>query len=431
MFDRDVSSRRSMTIRVLTAGILIGTAGSLLACSVPVCRYALERWQADLFDVVIFHDAPLTKDQTDIVDSLRPDEDGKKPANVHVTYVNVNDDIAPLFQPMWEASQKESLPRMAVRYPDPRIAPAGIWSGDVSKTSVDTMLNSKVRRLVGEELVKGTSAVWVMLESGDAKKDAAAEKRIQSRLDHLEKTLEISKPDAQDIEEGLVAIDPDKLELSFRMFRLSRTDPAESFFVDLLLHTEPDLKDEEFANQPIAFPIFGRGRCLYALIGDGIDNDNIDEACQFLAGPCSCQVKNQNPGVDLLMTTDWDSLVNSTIEIDTSLPPLIGLQGFKDPDDENEEPIIATETGELIETNAIMPETQSDADTTLADNAPATTHRLPEPVSPGIKPIQATSVSATTAEPGVSVLMRNLVMLAMGAAVGVILFSIIVVRRQS
>ena len=388
-------------------------AGTLMACSVPVCRYALERWKADLFDVVVFHDAPLSQQQHEILDSLRPDENGKKPANVHVTLVNVNEEVPPLFQPMWEANRNETLPRMVVRYPDPRVAPDGFWSNDISRKSIGLLLDSKVRRLVGEELVKGTSAVWILLESGDSEKDAAAEKRILDRLEHLEHTLEISKPDAQDIEEGLVAIDPDKLELSFRMFRLSRTDATESFFVDSLLNTEKDLRDDEYAGQPMAFPIFGRGRCLYALIGDGIDNDNIDEACQFLAGPCSCQVKNQNPGVDMLMATDWDALVNATIDVDNSLPPLVGLQGFEQSDSKIDSVSSTTTTdGTGVDdslVNASM--TGVDAATNTRRGSFATT-KLP-------------------VDTGVSSLRRNLVMLAMGAGVVVVLLSIFVVRRQS
>jgi hypothetical protein len=35
----------------------------------------------------------------------------------------------------------------------------------------------------------------------------------------------------------------------------------------------------------------------------------IDEDAIFLVGSCSCEVKEQNPGVDLLMQADWVGLV--------------------------------------------------------------------------------------------------------------------------
>jgi hypothetical protein len=48
---------------------------------------------------------------------------------------------------------------------------------------------------------------------------------------------------------------------------------------------------------------------LLPLIGAGITPQNIQEAAGFLAGPCSCEVKEQNPGFDLLVGTDWDVLL--------------------------------------------------------------------------------------------------------------------------
>ena len=57
--------------------------------------------------------------------------------------------------------------------------------------------------------------------------------------------------------------------------------------------------------------IFGRGRALDALIGKGINADTIAEAAKFLCGACSCQVKRLNPGVDLLIAANWDTILNA------------------------------------------------------------------------------------------------------------------------
>jgi hypothetical protein len=56
----------------------------------------------------------------------------------------------------------------------------------------------------------------------------------------------------------------------------------------------------------MVFPLFGRGRAMPALVGAGITPENIKDAAAFLAGPCSCEVKRDNPGVDLLLTADWE-----------------------------------------------------------------------------------------------------------------------------
>ena len=50
-------------------------------------------------------------------------------------------------------------------------------------------------------------------------------------------------------------------------------------------------------------------------------------ACQYMVGECSCTVKTQNPGVDLLMSANWsESLGGDTVVIvdsQTELNPLL------------------------------------------------------------------------------------------------------------
>ena len=90
----------------------------------------------------------------------------------------------------------------------------------------------------------------------------------------------------------------------------------------------------------MAFPIFGRGRALYALVGKGINNDTIDAAGTDLTGPCTCTIKEQNPGIDMLMPVAWDELVERLPEADTPLPPLVGLTGFDEeagPEENNDQ----------------------------------------------------------------------------------------------
>jgi len=46
-------------------------APAALACNVPVYRYALERWPADDYEAVVFHDGPLPDDARPLIDELR------------------------------------------------------------------------------------------------------------------------------------------------------------------------------------------------------------------------------------------------------------------------------------------------------------------------------------------------------------------------
>jgi len=69
------------------------------------------------------------------------------------------------------------------------------------------------------------------------------------------------------------------------------------------------LQAQGSAAEPIVFPVFGRGRALFALVGEGINSDNLREAIAFITGPCGCEIKMMNPGVDLLMSVNWDASV--------------------------------------------------------------------------------------------------------------------------
>ena len=93
------------------------------------------------------------------------------------------------------------------------------------------------------------------------------------------------------------------LKMSFSILRVSRTDAAEKHFVHILRHMEKDLSA---AAEPMVIPVFGRGLALYAIVGKGITENNVADAATFLTSACSCEVKQLNPGVDLLMTVDWD-----------------------------------------------------------------------------------------------------------------------------
>ena len=41
--------------------------------------------------------------------------------------------------------------------------------------------------------------------------------------------------------------------------------------------------------------------------GTELDDAGIEDTSLFLTGRCSCRVKNENPGWDLLLKTDWET----------------------------------------------------------------------------------------------------------------------------
>ncbi|MFK7818913.1 MAG: hypothetical protein AB8G99_09345, partial [Planctomycetaceae bacterium] len=332
---------------VISVATLLLFAGMNLPCQVPVFRYALERWEPDAHELLILTDRPLSDDETQLLEQLAPDPvSGKSVANVRVRIVDGSDDGSARLIDQWKTSHPEDkLPQVVVRSPDIKQQRPVIWSGSLNQDSIDQLVDSNARQALAEELVDGTSAVWVLLKSGNAAADQAAEATLRQRLAHNEASMKLSMPDAEDIAEGF---DPEKLKLKFAVLTVDRNDPKEAFLVQSLLNVETDLRDDEYAAQPMAFPVFGRGRALYALIGKGITADVIDEACLFLIGPCSCQVKDQNPGVDLLLAVDWDSLVETSINTDVELPPLMGLSSFGRPEQNDDSSDDTAETTGVV-----------------------------------------------------------------------------------
>jgi hypothetical protein len=320
------SMRALFKTRLPLAFALLALACSgipIRACSVPVFRYALEKWPADPYQALVFHRGPLTEAQKALVRDLGPDgAAGVMHANSAPRLVDLDQNPAPELLDIWRQAGGTTLPWLVVRYPLSVRVPANAWSAPLQPASITQLLDSPVRKEIAERLREGESAVWVMLEVGNREKDDATAKLLETRLAYLGSVLKLPKLDAADIASGLVTLPEEALKLDFSLVRLPRNDPAEQAFVSMLLGTEADLRE---IGQPIVFPVFGRGRALYALIGQGINPQTIDEAATFLVGKCSCQVKELNPGVDLLLASDWDAGLKAQRIAAADLPKLSEL----------------------------------------------------------------------------------------------------------
>jgi hypothetical protein len=172
----------------------------------------------------------------------------------------------------------------------------------------------------------GDSAVWVLIDSGDEEKDQQAEATIRKELAELEKALELPPQELMESEQEWQPDTQVELRIGFSLVRLKRDDPQERVFLSMLLNSEPDLADFE---EPIAIPIFGRGRTFFALVGKGINAENVQDNCYFICGDCSCQIKEQNPGMDMVMAVNWDAHIMGTAFRDIELPELTGVGGLE------------------------------------------------------------------------------------------------------
>lgn len=280
------------------------------ACNVPVFRYALERWAADPYEIVVLHEGDLEPTQVEQLTRLR--EAGRQASgnlNCLVKAHDVRDGDDRFLQQLWkEEKTPDGNPLLVVLYPrNAREVPDRLVSArPLTEQAVLQLIDSPVRQKVTENLLSGDSAVWIFVPSGDKEQDDVAYKTLKDQAKKNQDNLKLPPQDEIEADEFFRLENPIELRVGFSIVTLDRKDPREQALLEILLASEPDLEE---INQPMAFPVIGRGRVLYALVGKGIFEDTIAIASRFVVGPCSCQVKDQNPGFDLLMNVAWEDKI--------------------------------------------------------------------------------------------------------------------------
>jgi len=303
---------RSFSLTTLiVATIVVLTASLAWACNVPVFRFALERWRPDPYQVVLLHRGPLADADREV---LRPLEERQDAGRVNVAVRTVDVDQIDAAQEedaadaaLWAAvsSQGEpALPLLVVQYPTHLKIEKPVWTGSPGTEAIARLVDSPARKELARRLADGQTAVWVVLESGQSGRDEAAATVVAEEIKKLESELEL--PELTDAPEDAIAARA-SLKIEFSALRIRRDDPAEAALAAMLIGCEPDLAQR--TGDTIVFPVFGRGRALWPLVGPGITAKNIRDSAGFLVGACSCEVKELNPGFDLLMAADWDELL--------------------------------------------------------------------------------------------------------------------------
>ena len=146
---------------------------------------------------------------------------------------------------------------------------------------------------------------WVLVDGGTPTDEEAAQ-RISKRLAFLEQAAALPIQDPNDPDSQLGP--GPELRLKFQVLRLRQDEAAEKPLIAMLAGP----KGRVDATRPFAAAVFGRGRVLGAWQLDELDDAGLEDACMFLIGRCSCRLKNENPGWDLLMNVDWPKMLEET-----------------------------------------------------------------------------------------------------------------------
>ena len=156
---------------------------------------------------------------------------------------------------------------------------------------LEGLTSSPLRETIAEELMAGKLCVMLYLKTDNDEKD-------EKGLNALHNVI-ASSPFGNII----------------RVVELSRNSRTEHHFTSLLLSVEDDLKDIQ---EPMLFGIFGRFKVLEPLLGKGISEENISLMIDYFTAECSCLIKDNLPGTDILFTDKWENpqtaLLNKIID---------------------------------------------------------------------------------------------------------------------
>jgi hypothetical protein len=284
-------------LAVLTA--LLFLTSPCPACSVPVFRYALERWPPSTYQVVVFHRGALSPAEGRQLDGLR---ESSRAANLRVTTADLAGRPGADLDALWQREGRDApLPRAFLRYPDAGPTSPSLWGGPLGQVPLRIWLDSPARRALFDRLTTGRAGVVLLLLSGDAAADDAARRLLRHELPPIAGRIELPArtADGPQVESEL------PLRVEFPVVEVPRT-PEEEGLVRMLLGSEDGL---DGVRGPIAFPVFGRGRVLCSLHGRDLEEAEVlRRSLEYLCRACSCQVKELNPGLDLLMAGNWDTV---------------------------------------------------------------------------------------------------------------------------
>ena len=289
-----------MKMRFLSLLLILLVPSLSRACSVPVFRYALERWELAKYEIAVFYERVLPNE---LEAALKKLEAGIPKANLTVVRIDLQGKVAPEYVKQWAMqSEKKTLPWLAARLPETSAKLPDAWAGPFTEENLRRLLDSPARQQIVKQLSQGTTAVFLLLPGRDDAANAKAAELLDKELTRLAKIVQLPEqsPEGPQIRTGV----PFKVE--FVMQKLDRADPAEAAFIQSLINSDLDLAK---VRGPIVLPIFGRGRLLCSMFGQDLNRDNLAELVGYLCGACTCTVKEDTYGLDLLIAADWHDIL--------------------------------------------------------------------------------------------------------------------------
>lgn len=285
------------TIVVIGSTLIGGSIAS--ACTVPVFRFALERWAADRYLVIVYSNGHLTAEQNSALSQLAEQSSAAGgPLNIEVIRYDVASPPPGKLFDIEPPAADQALPCVEVRKRLDWAHTALRWRGSFSDAiERPGLFESPARSEIARRILEGHSSVWLLIAPEEQSKELS--EQLQAKLDGVTKNLELPKGIGLLGSELYTSI---PLEIRCSVLGISHADPKEQQFLKLLAASAPEWKTDA----AYVVPTFGRCRAMEVIPHWEIDEVAIEDIANFFCNACSCQVKQANPGFDLLASVNWE-----------------------------------------------------------------------------------------------------------------------------
>lgn len=311
------------------------------ACDTPVYRYAMYRWTPMAYEAFYFHRGPVPKaDQAVHAVLAERDKDGVAP-NVDLTAVDLDrkdalETLPESVRKIWQDLGDKTLPRYVM------VAPWGdhLFTGPIDVAVARQIVESPLRSAIGQRFHEGHGVVLLILEGDRAEENAhmetvarqvmsiAASGKLFADLpdDSNQPTPKDDSGTAAPSDDASPAKGSGGLRGAIRvaLLKVNRSNAAETWLLKCLAAMTPDVQHMKPPYEPMLFAIYGRGRVMPPGIGKEVTVESLSGLLRFLGDRCSCTIKDQNPGLDLLMRWDWEATAERfSAEEEASPAPLL------------------------------------------------------------------------------------------------------------
>ena len=291
------SSRAGIVAAIGTFGMWLLACTASLACSTPVYRYAMYNWVPTEYVVFYLHRGQEAEQDKKVNEALKQLAMSEVPRtnvifeSLDLTKEDMLERMPYVIQEACKQHKGDELPIHLVITPHGR----ELHAGRLMEADVKAFADSPARQKLARLLAAGRSGVLIQLLGAEKPEaDVEATKQIQEAVRIAkEEFAQFAPPD--DANTGL----------KVGLLKVDRKDPKEQWLVRMLMAIEQ--LEAEDRQHPMVFASFGRGRALEPYIGAGIEANNLLDVIAYVNGACSCEIKEQNPGMDLVCTFDWDA----------------------------------------------------------------------------------------------------------------------------